>query len=431
MDKRISVIFAFLALLTSGCAATPVIRVDQGPVQTHLQSLEAKIQEDSRQLEQKLAREGAIYDDPKATAYLQDLGERLVPPEATLGGFTYQFHIVRDPTVNAYSLPDGHSYCHVGLLARMRNPDMLAAVLAHELSHAIHRDSLYMLDSFHQKTVAAKIVELTLLPAAAVFGAGGLASLTLNAVYAASVTGYGREKEAQADTFGSERLQAVSMNPAAMTQVFELLLKDEKRYKQGFEIWFIMDHPATRQRLADAKTWLANQDLGDLKLPADDPQFLLLTDPIRLETASLDIRFERYFHALEILEDVLSRQPTNAAALTLQGECCRRLAEDSKPAELELSSDAWKEIRPKKKDDWKPQYQGKAQEAFSKALQDNPTWADAYRGLGLLLASQGRREEAVKYLQDYLRLNPEAKDKRFITAQLKQLEQSEAADAKR
>jgi len=414
-------VVAGLVVLATGCAMAPVIRVDQGGPQPHLVELEQKIHADSLQLEKKLAREGAVYVEPAFAAYLQELGGRLVPAGVADKGLLLEFGVVRNPTVNAFALPNGRTYYHLGLISHMRNPDMLAAVMAHELSHVVHRDSLYGLDDFHQKTVAAQIAQIVLVPGAAIVVAGDLANLSVNVIYAGSVTGYGREKEARADADALERLQALGMNPAGTAHMFQVLLKEEEKYQRGPEIWFLMDHPTNRRRLADAEAWLAQHGIAQPGEPRDDPAFLELTDPLRMETAGLDLRFERYFHALEILEDLLARRPDDPAALTLQGECYRRLAEDPKPAELELSAKEWKKIRPKKPEAWKEEWLGKAQGSFAAALRKDPNHAEAHRGVGFLHAARGEKEPAASSLEAYLTLKPEAPDRRYVLSCIERL----------
>jgi Zn-dependent protease with chaperone function len=410
-----------------GCASTPVIRVDQGPPQTHLIELEQKLNDQARQMEEKFAKQGAVYEDPLILLYLEEMGSRLARfPLSDTPSIHHRFKILRDPTVNAFAMPNGSVYYHMGLLAKMRNNDMVAAVTAHELSHILHRDSLYHMEDYQKKTVAAKIAQMVLVPGAALVGAADLVNLALNTVYAGSVAGYGREKEARADRDALERLQAVGANPFGLVQTIEVLLREEERYQRGIEIWFLMDHPSNRKRLEDAKAWLASQGL-DTQLPLDDPEFLRLTDPMRIETARLNIQLKRYFHALDLIEDVLARQPNDAVALALQAECYRLLAEDPKAAELELNAKAWRAIAPKNKEAWRKEWQAKALEGFGKALAIDGTSPDGLKGLGFLQAAQGETEQALQTLNAYLAFHPNAKDRRFVSNRIEQLKKKREA----
>lgn len=432
--KVVVAIFIVSTFSLAGCATTPVIRVDQGKPQDYLVDLEQQLREDSHQLQEKLAREGALYDDPALTGYLRELGHKLIPPNLPDGLLEYDFLLIRDPTVNAVSFPNGKTYYHLGLLAHMRTPAMLAAVMAHEISHALHRDMVYLRDDLRQKTIAAKLAQITLVPGAALFGFGDLANLLLNTSYAASVTGYGRDKEARADLYALERLQAAGMNPAAINQVFEIFLKEEERFKQGLEIWFLMSHPTTRQRLADTKKWLEEHGLKMAAPLEDDLGFLKFTDPARIEAANLNIRYGRYFHALDILQDVKSRQPDDPNVLCLEAECYLRLTQDERSAETELSSKSWAEVRPKNEAAWKQTWEEKTKGLLDTVLSQHPNLPNAHRELGLFYAARSEKLLAIQHLESYLALKPDAKDRRFVTSQmeeLRQIDESKPAHSRR
>jgi predicted Zn-dependent protease len=103
--------------------------------------------------------------------------------------------------MNAFSLLQGGIYIHAGLLARLDNEAQLAHVLAHEITHTVKRHQLKFVRSMKNKTVAAKLAEIVLAPAAGAFAGGGganLISTLIGLTYAASVTGYGRENEEEA-----------------------------------------------------------------------------------------------------------------------------------------------------------------------------------------------------------------------------------------
>ena len=50
--------------------------------------------------------------------------------------------VLDTPVPNAFALPGGKVYLFSGLLAKAQNPDEIAGVLAHELGHVSHRDSM-------------------------------------------------------------------------------------------------------------------------------------------------------------------------------------------------------------------------------------------------------------------------------------------------
>ncbi len=141
---------------------------------------------------------------------MENVGRKLVP---ALAAQKVQFHfaVLRDPSMNAFSLLQGGIYVHAGLLARLDNEAQLAHVLAHEITHTVKRHQLKFVRSTKNKTVAAKLAEIVLAPAAGAFAGGGGASLVSSLIgltYAASVTGYGRENEEEADLEGLRLMAA-------------------------------------------------------------------------------------------------------------------------------------------------------------------------------------------------------------------------------
>ena len=49
---------------------------------------------------------------------------------------------MRDPTLNAFSLPNGRIYVHTGLLACLESEAQLAMILGHEMTHVTNRHPL-------------------------------------------------------------------------------------------------------------------------------------------------------------------------------------------------------------------------------------------------------------------------------------------------
>lgn len=95
----------------------------------------------------KIAQEWPLRPvNDSATQYLQKLGERLVAQGETLAkslpyydGMPEHWHflIVRDLSVNAFSIGNGHIYITDGSLAFADTESELAAMLSHEIGHQL------------------------------------------------------------------------------------------------------------------------------------------------------------------------------------------------------------------------------------------------------------------------------------------------------
>ena len=112
------------AVLASGCMASTQQEVAMGA-------------DYARQINQQLP----IVRDAEVNRYLSVLGDSIARV-ADDRGLHWQFHIVDDPSINAFAVPGGFIYVNRGLIERTRNLSELAGVLGHEIAHVTRRHSM-------------------------------------------------------------------------------------------------------------------------------------------------------------------------------------------------------------------------------------------------------------------------------------------------
>jgi len=415
-QTKVLLLIAVGALLLAGCATTPAVRLDQGHVQTKLQDLETDVLEDAMKIRQLLEDSGAVYENPALQAYLDSLFQPLVPTLTTPSPYQFSLKVVRDPTLNAYTLGDGSIYVNTGLIARVQTAQQLAFVLGHELAHVMSRDLVYFTDSLRRKTVAAKLTGLVVTPALSIVGLGSLGELGVGLAYAASVTGYGREREALADAEGLKTMQRLDFDEREAVRVLEAFSAEEERYQKGIEVGFLSSHPANEARLAAIKALMGPKALDVFSPVPPDEAFLQATHQVRIDNAALNIRFGRPYHAVEDLRIILRRSPDDARARFQLAEAYRLIAEEPKQLKEELSAKAWQEISQIAEAEQQPYWQSRAREEYQRAIELDSGFADPYRGLGLLCAAEDQPHQAVAHLQRYLELSPQAKDRRYVVS---------------
>lgn len=83
------------------------------------------------------AENGGVYQDRQLAAYVQTVGARL---GAAAGRTGWRFAVLDTPEANAFALPDGRVYVTRGMLALIGDEAELAAVLGHEIGHAVAGD---------------------------------------------------------------------------------------------------------------------------------------------------------------------------------------------------------------------------------------------------------------------------------------------------
>jgi hypothetical protein len=99
---------------------------------------------------EQMQRNYLVIDDDDVTAYLRHVGGRLLA-QAPTSDFGVQFYLFDLPIANALTLPGGRIYVSRKLIAMTRSEDELAAVLGHELGHALtHQTAQEMTRQFRE-----------------------------------------------------------------------------------------------------------------------------------------------------------------------------------------------------------------------------------------------------------------------------------------
>jgi predicted Zn-dependent protease len=180
--------------------------------------------------EREAIAELGLLRDPAIQAYVQQVGERLVP-HAPERSFRWRFQVVGTWTPNAFALPGGAIFVSRGLLALTGSEDELANVLGHEIAHAALRHASSR-DAFVRSTPFA-------------FGWYG----------AGRVAAYARDQEREADRSGQTIAAAAGYDPGAMA-LFLRTLDQEERLELGAARLpsFLETHPATTERMASTST---------------------------------------------------------------------------------------------------------------------------------------------------------------------------------
>ena len=384
---------------------------------------ERQLWSDAEQEEEKLAKLGKRWDDPLLEEYLSSVAAKLVPEEARQAGApAVRIVVLKDPTLNAFTMPNGKVYVHTGLLSRLQNESQLAMILGHEVTHVTNRHALKF-----NRDPRNKQIFFTMAGIAAALGvavAPGqpprqgyyvsaevlrttsniFLGLGLQLAFIAAVNGFGRDLEREADREGLERMVAAGYDPREAPRVFELL-RDDHGDGSRLEDFFFGNHPRLDERIANTRELLETHppppDASVLAANVED--FALRTRTVVRENAALDIRAGRFELAKAQLDRVLRLAPDPTTHLYV-GDLYRLQAQRAKnPAD-------------------KPLLLGQAREAYERAAQLDATFPDPFRQLGLLYYQSKDPEKAMAAFRAYLGLKPDAPDARRIKEYLVELE---------
>ncbi len=268
-----------LSLFASGCATTGDVTAFKDADDTSkLQGNEDRLWHEARGYDTTIERSGQIYDDRRATAYLQGVMDRLYPEFKG----KIRVHLYDSTQLNAFALPNGSIYFNIGLLARIGSEAQLAAVLGHEAAHFIDKHS------FRQRVSAKN---------ASAFAVWAIPFASLAAV--SSISGFSRDLEREADTKGYARLVKAGYDPHEAHKAFEQLAKEVKAL--GIEEpYFFSSHPQLVERIDTFKELAAKQKSGG-RVGAED--YNQVVQPIRVEVLRKDLGQDRYKSVILVMED--------------------------------------------------------------------------------------------------------------------------------
>jgi hypothetical protein len=404
------------------------------PLSEYYQKIEDELIKKSDQLDKLVDERGAFYSDKNIERYVSEVGLRLIPSNFNNPNINIKFKVIKDPTLNAMALPNGTIWIHAGLLARLNSEAQLAFILGHELSHIVNKDGLYIYESATTNIMFAKILDIGLSAASAFIGLyADLGQLGLAFLTQAAISGYGREKETRADVEGITFMVNAGYAPDAAIETFNEFIKEKEKYDDRIEIYFLSNHPSNqfRRKMLDE---LISKQFNNLKDKKTESMLYENTVySLKKDDVSVNVRINRLQHAIDAIELLIKDNSSDPVNYYLLGECYRLMAEDRTPLKYELKQKDWQKIKDVKELEYKTEYCGRAEKQYLHALELKEDFADSYKGLGLLRASEGKTEDALSYLEKYLLLNPSAWDRRFIKAAINRLKEKnqEAVDAKK
>src|SRR5216117_4064047 len=413
------------ALLTSSCASrsVPPMGADGKPFKP--ESDELRLWAQAEKEEEQLQKKAKPYDDPLLDEYLGKIGDKLLPDEVrAAGGPGFRFGVIRDPTLNAFAMPNGRIYIHTGLLSRLDNEAQLAMIVGHEMTHVTNRHALSFTRDAQNKQILFTVLAIAASIGVAVaagsragsgdYIGGAVLSQTANVVLGlglqlaaiAAINGYGRDLEREADAGGMENLVRAGYDPKEAPKVFQLL-QAESKDRGSLETFFFGSHPKLQERI-DTTTELVNTRYAAAAAAPDavktTEEFGLRMRTVVRENALLDIRAGRFKLAQAQLDRVAAITPKDPTLHLYYGDLYR------------LQSQRARSVADK--DD----FARKALEHYERSADLDPAFPDPFRQLGFLYYQQKDTDRAREAFRKYLALKPDAPDAKRIREYLVELE---------
>lgn len=404
--------------------------LDKAAAEFHFTDVDNQVLQDSSAIDRQYVKKGLVMQDPQLQAYLDSIGKRVLGSRPIPDQVEFKFMVLRDPMVQAFALPNGSVYVTTGLLSLLEDESQLAAVLGHETAHVFERHGYLENRSVRKKVLALNILQIVasaaptggnLSQSVQLFGAAvQLGAAVSSGIIVASVFGYSREMEHQADSDGLTALSKASYDSTAMARSFELLDEDSTLEYEPIQ-GFYRDHPKLTDRREFALQY-ASTHKADKPEPVEKKTYAENVSAAICSEIQYDLSSRRERTAVSRAIKLSDMFPDNPKYKVLLADSYRGLGAKAKqPSPDERSRHGQAEHRKEyfsmtpeeeqKRLFQKPEgqqslhdNQATAEHIYLSVLQSNPNYADAFRGLGFLYEQEGKYSDAASEYQSYLSL---------------------------
>lgn len=234
------------ALLLMGCQNVPLT----GRSQLQIVSEQQERRMGLASFKEILAKE-KLSRDPVLNERIQRIGMRIAAATGRTD-YEWEFRVIDDDkTLNAFCLPGGKVAVYTGLLPVAQDDAGIAAVIGHEVAHAIARHGGERLS---QEILVAGATVATVMATrdvkkrdlyAGLLGAGAAVGFLLP---------YSRLHESEADRMGLIYVAKAGYDPRAAIGLWQRMAAKGK--DRGRPPEFLSTHPADDTRIANLRRWL-------------------------------------------------------------------------------------------------------------------------------------------------------------------------------
>jgi predicted Zn-dependent protease len=196
-------------------------------------------------------KKGVLDKDQAMLKRVQAITQRLIPPTAAFrpdaAKWPWEVHVISVDEVNAWCMPGGKMAIYTGLIQKLNaTDDEIAAVMGHEISHALREHARERISRQMGTQMAVGI-------AGALFGIGDMGQGIANTV--ADVTlnlPNSRTHEIEADRMGVELAARAGFDPKAAVTLWE---KMAKQSGGGQPPKWLSTHPSHEDRINDLRQY--------------------------------------------------------------------------------------------------------------------------------------------------------------------------------
>ena len=247
------------SLLLSSCTSAPITERKQLKIVS-----EAKLNAQAAQIYEKIKEKEKMSDDTKTLNEIKEIGKRM---ENSISEYFYRAGL-EDPTINfeweyilidrkkvrnAWCMPGGKIAVYTGILEATKNTDGLAAVMGHEIAHAVAKHSVERASRATLVNTSAQLIDI--------FSGGKLSKVNrttgMNTIGLITQIGllnpFNRKQESEADYLGMIFSSLSGYDIRETVKIWERM-KELNKGKEPPQ--FMSTHPSSESRIRNIQTWL-------------------------------------------------------------------------------------------------------------------------------------------------------------------------------
>jgi len=238
MSLRAKLTIALVCAGLAACQAAPVTGRNQMIVLPESQDAQMGLE-----AYQQILSESEISNDPELNRRVSEVGRRIAAASPH-PDWDWQFTVIDNDEPNAFALPGGKVGVNTGLFKVAENDDQLAAVMGHEVAHAIARHGAERMSQ--QVLMQAGLAGLGIATDATTAG------LAAQAATLVVTLPYSRTQEAEADHIGLIYMAEAGYDPRQAVQLW----KNFEAFGGERPPEFMSTHPAPGSRIANLESLL-------------------------------------------------------------------------------------------------------------------------------------------------------------------------------
>ena len=257
----------FLGLFTCSCGALFLPSCSKVPITDRRQLTifpETTINRQAAQAYEKFKEKAKLIPDGKDIKLIKEIGTKIERSVSTFFKkqnkkdpteyFDWEYVLVdNDKVKNAWCMPGGKIAVYTGMLKITENKHALAAVMGHEIAHAVAKHSIERQSAAVTINISTQIADVFL---------GGAINRTRNTVGQASgmdilklgiMNPFGRKQETEADYLGLIFSSLSGYNIKESVKLWERMAESNKGKEPP---QFLSTHPSSANRIVNLKKWI-------------------------------------------------------------------------------------------------------------------------------------------------------------------------------